>query len=125
MYGIVEIAGHQYKVKVGDLVDVEKLREESGKVVKFDQILFVGGETPRVGLPLVEGAQVVAKVLKHDKGRKIDVFKSKPGRYRKTKGHRQEYTALLITEIKDGQGKVDKIDPSVEPKCEPKCEEEE
>ena len=111
MYGIVEISGHQYKVKAGDLIDVEKLPEKLGKTIKFNEVLFVGGEVPQVGMPAVKGAQITAKILKHAKSKKVIVFKRSPGHYRKKKGHRQQYTALLITEIKDGQGKVDKVSP--------------
>ncbi len=110
MYGVVEIGGHQYRVKAGDVLDVEKLSNEAGSTVELDQVLYVGGEKPLVGLPTVEGAKISAKVIKHDRSRKIIVFKRKPGMYRRKNGHRQHYTALLITEVNDGQGNVDKID---------------
>ncbi len=110
MYGVVEIAGHQYRVKVGDLVDVEKLTTEAGETLSLDKVYFVGGTKALVGLPLVTGASVKVKVLKHDKGEKILMMKRKPGKYRKKRGHRQNYTALLVTEINNGQGQVEKID---------------
>ena len=110
MYGIVEIAGHQYQVQAGDLVDVEKLKVEAGTDVIFDQVLFIGGkvagEKPLVGLPTVAGAKVTARVIRHDRSRKVIVFKRRPGAWRRKKGHRQEYTALLITEINDGSGNI-------------------
>ncbi len=112
MYGIVEIAGHQYKVQAGDLIDVEKLTNEVGSTVNFDKVYFIGGEKPQIGLPTVNGAKVTAKVLMHDRSRKLIVFKRKPGRYKRKNGHRQHFTALLITEITDGSGKVTKIDAS-------------
>lgn len=110
MYGIVEISGHQYKVKTGDLIDVEKLKMEVGKTIEFEA-LFIGGEFPQVGTPTIKGARVAAQIFKHDVGRKLTVFRRSPGHYRKKRGHRQEYTALLITKIDDGQGKIDKMDP--------------
>ena len=110
MYGVVEISGHQYRVKAGDVLDVEKLSSEAGSTVEFDQVLFIGGEKPQVGLPTVEGAKITAKVIRHDKSRKIIIFKRKPGMYRRKNGHRQQYTALLITEVADGNGNNDKID---------------
>lgn len=110
MYGVVEIGGHQYKVKAGDLIDVQKLTEEAGNTVDFDKVLFVGGDKAVVGTPTVAGAKVTAKVIKHDCSRKIIIFKRKPGAYKKKNGHRQPYTALLITELADGQGNTDKID---------------
>lgn len=110
MYGVVEISGHQYKVQAGDVLDVEKLSNEAGSSVELDKVLFIGGEKPQVGLPTVSGATITAKVIKHEKSRKIIAFKRKPGMYQKKMGHRQQYTALLITEINDGNGNVTKID---------------
>ena len=102
MYSVVEIKGHQYKLSPGDLVDVELLETEVGKTVTFDDVYLVGGEKTLVGFPKVAGAKVTAKVLRHGRGRKIIVLKRAPGRYRKKNGHRQHYTALLITEVSDG-----------------------
>jgi large subunit ribosomal protein L21 len=112
MYGIVEVSGHQYKVQAGDLIDVQKLSQEEGAELELDQVLFIGGDKPQVGLPLVKGATIKAKVVRQARSRKIVVFKRKPGRYKRKNGHRQHYTALLITEIQDGQGQSAKIDPS-------------
>ena len=109
MYGVVEIAGHQYKVKAGDLIDVQKLSDEVGTDITLDKVLFVGGENVSVGTPIVEGASMKARVVKTDRARKIIVFKRKPGLYKKKNGHRQHYTSLLITEMTDGSGKKDKI----------------
>ena len=111
MYGIVEVSGHQYKVQAGDLIDVQKLNQELGETVEFNDVLFIGGDKPQVGLPTVSGAKVTVKVVRQAKDRKIIVFKRKPGMYQKRMGHRTHYTALLVTEVTDGQGNVDKIDP--------------
>ncbi len=111
MYGIVEIGGHQYKVQPGDLLDVQKLNDEEGSTIELNKVLFVGGkDQPLVGAPTVDGATVTAKIIKHDRSRKIIVFKRKPGGYKRKKGHRQNYTALLITELNNGNGKTEKID---------------
>jgi len=110
MYGVVEIGGHQYRVQAGDVLDVQKLSDEAGSTIELDKVLFVGGETALVGAPTVEGAKVTAKVIKHDRSRKIIVFKRKPGAYRRKNGHRQHYTSLLITELSDGQGNTAAID---------------
>ena len=110
MYGVVEIGGHQYKVQAGDVLDVEKLgSSEEGSTIEFDKVLFVGGDKPVVGGPTVSGAKVVAKVVRHDRDRKKIVFVRKPGLYQKKRGHRQNYTCLVITEINDGQGNSVKI----------------
>lgn len=111
MYGVVEIGGHQYKVQAGDVLDVEKLSaQEEGATIELDKVLFVGGDKPVVGQPTVEGAKVTAKVVRHDRDRKKIVFVRKPGLYQKKRGHRQNYSFLVITEINDGQGNVSKID---------------
>jgi large subunit ribosomal protein L21 len=110
MYGVVEISGHQYKVQAGDLIDVEKLAKDAGSTVELDQVLFIGGDKPAVGAPVVKGAKVTAKVIMHDRSRKLIVFKRRPGGYKRRNGHRQHFTALLITEINDGNGNVTKID---------------
>lgn len=110
MYSVVEIGGHQYKVQAGDLIDVEKLNKEAGSMIELDQVLFIGGEKPLVGSPTVNGAKVTAKVIMHDRSRKVIVFKRKPGAYKRKNGHRQHFTALLITEINDGNGNKASID---------------
>lgn len=109
MYGVVEISGHQYKVQAGDIIDVQRIDHEVGKDVDFD-VLFVGGDSPQVGKPTVNGAKVSAKVIRQDRSRKVIVFKRKPGLWQKKRGHRQHYTSLLITQLTDGSGKSDKID---------------
>jgi large subunit ribosomal protein L21 len=110
MYGIVKIGGHQYKVKPGDVIDVQKLQDEEGKSIELDEVLFVGGEKPQVGAPTVQGAKIKAQVIRQARSRKMIIFKRKPGLYQKKNGHRQHYTGLLITELEDGQGGVAKIE---------------
>lgn len=110
MYSVVEIKGHQYKVKAGDMIDVEKIEAEVGKTIAFDKVLLVGGTTTIVGVPTVGGATVTAQVVRQARTRKILVLKRKPGAYRKKNGHRQCYTGLLITEISDGKGGVSKAE---------------
>lgn len=111
MYNVVEIQGHQYKVGPGDLIDVDRIESAKvGETVEFDQVLFISGETPKLGRPVVEGAKVKAKVLRQARDRKIIVLKRKPGKYRKVRGHRQSYTGLLVTEVTGADGKTVKID---------------
>ena len=109
MYGIVEISGHQYRVKAGDVIDVEKIEGESGASLSFDRVLFVGGDSVQVGTPLVAGATVKAEVVRQGKSKKVLGARRSPGLYFKRKNHRQLYTALLITELSDGQGKTETI----------------
>ena len=112
MYGVVELSGHQYKVAPGDIIDVQKLNVEAGAEYETDQVLFVSGDAPQVGKPTVSGAKIKAKVIKQARSRKLLVFKRKAGLYQKKHGHRTSYTALLITEIDNGAGQVEKIDAS-------------
>ena len=91
MYAVIKTGGKQYSVKVGDVVYVEKLNAEDNSEVTFDQVLAVGEEgSVKVGAPVVEGATVVAKVVKNGKGKKIVVFKYRPKKDSKSlQGHRQ------------------------------------
>jgi large subunit ribosomal protein L21 len=111
MYTVVEIKGHQYKLKAGDMIDVERIEAEEGATLTFDQVLLVGGGAKTlVGAPTIGGAKVTAKVVKQGRTRKILVLKRKPGGSRRKNGHRQCFTGLLITEINDGQGGVAKAE---------------
>ena len=97
MKAIFVTGGKQYYVSEGDVIYVEKLEVESGKDVEFTDVLMVG-ET--VGTPNVEGAKVVCTAEKNGKAKKITVFKFHPKKkYRKTQGHRQPYTKLVVKKI--------------------------
>ena len=97
MKAIFKTGGKQYYVSIGDVVYVEKLDTEAGKEIEFTDVLMVDG---KVGNPYVKGAKVVCNVEKHGKQKKIVVFKYNPKKkYRKTQGHRQPYTKLVVTKI--------------------------
>ncbi|MFH5499280.1 50S ribosomal protein L21, partial [Listeria monocytogenes] len=97
MYAIIETGGKQIKVEAGQEIYVEKLAGEVGDVVTFDKVLFVGGDSAKVGVPFVEGATVTAKVEKQGRAKKLTVYKYKPKKnYHKKQGHRQPYTKLTI-----------------------------
>ncbi len=100
MFAIFVTGGKQYKVSEGDVIFVEKLGVEEGEKVTFDQVLCVSGDTLTVGAPYVEGATVVATVVKNGKSKKIDVIKYKAKKNEKKKiGHRQDYTKIQIEKI--------------------------
>ena len=100
MYAVIKTGGKQLRVEEGQTILVEKLAAEVDSTVTFDEVVLVGGETTKVGAPLVAGATVTAKVVAQGKGKKITVFKYKPKKdYRKTIGHRQNYTKVEITNI--------------------------
>ncbi len=102
MYAVLETGGKQYKVMVGQTVDVERLEAEVGDAIEMDQVLMIVDEEDiKVGKPVLESAAVMATVVEHGKGRKVIVFKYRAKqRYRVKKGHRQEYTRLRIDAIK-------------------------
>ncbi|MCW6653659.1 50S ribosomal protein L21 [Aerococcaceae bacterium NML210727] len=100
MYAIIKTGGKQVKVEVGQSIFVEKLDVEAGDKVTFDEVVLVGGETTKVGTPLVEGATVEATVEKQGRAKKVVTFKYKRRKdsHRK-QGHRQPYTKLVIDAI--------------------------
>ncbi|HHT47236.1 MAG TPA: 50S ribosomal protein L21 [Firmicutes bacterium] len=101
MYAIIETGGKQYRVSEGTVCDVEKLDTGIGEEVVFDKVLLINNEErTEVGKPYLTGRKVSAKVLAHDKGKKIIVFKFKPKKnYRRKKGHRQPFTRIIIEKI--------------------------
>jgi large subunit ribosomal protein L21 len=101
VYAIVRAGGKQYRVEKGAVVYLERIETPVGGTVTLDEVLLVGGEGEvRVGSPRVEKASVVATVLDQGRGQKIRVFKYKKRKhYRRTRGHRQSYTALRIDAI--------------------------
>lgn len=101
MYAIVENGGKQYKAVPGSTIEVDRMQIEEGTKVDLSKVLLISGEDEvKVGAPTIEGASVKATVIEHFKGRKIIVFKYIPReRYRRKRGHRQQYTRLQIDEI--------------------------
>ena len=102
MYAIVETGGKQYQVEEGRYVDVELLDAEQNVKLVFDKIIMiVNGKKSKVGQPYVSGASVEGIVVKHDKAKKIIVFKQRPKKgYRKKQGHRQSFTRVMISKIR-------------------------
>jgi len=101
VYAIVKTGGHQYKVAVGDQLNVEKLPVEAGQTVELSEVLMVSDDDRvTVGTPFVAGATVKATVVNQHRGDKIVVFKYKAKkRYRRKMGHRQDLTRLAIDAI--------------------------
>lgn len=98
MYAVIETGGKQYKVQEGDVIQVERLNDDASK---FDKVLAIGGEEPKFGAPLVDGASVSYELLGESKAKKIIVFKMKRRKsYRRKQGHRQIYSTVKITGIK-------------------------
>jgi large subunit ribosomal protein L21 len=100
VYAIIRDRGTQYRVEVGQVLEIALLDVEPGSQVEFGEVLLVGGEITQVGAPALDGVKVVANVVGDVKGEKIVVFKYKnKKRYRRRTGHRQQYTRVKISDI--------------------------
>ncbi len=102
MKAVVKTGGKQYTVTEGETLRVEKLDGNVGATINLDEVLSVGeGSEIKLGTPTVEGASVRAEIIEHGRGKKIVVFKKKRRKgYKKKQGHRQDFTAIRIQDIK-------------------------
>ena len=104
MYAVISTGGKQYKVSEGETVRVEKMPGDVGTSVSFDRVLlWSDGETVKVGQPTLPGAIVDGHIVEQGKAKKIIVSKYKRRkRYRRKRGHRQQFTAFKVDAIKAG-----------------------
>ena len=101
MYAIIRTGGKQYRVAEGQTLRVEKLPQAEGEAVAFDEVLMLGGDSPKIGQPTVAGAKVEGKIKSHYRGPKLIVFKFRRRKnYRVKNGHRQPYTDVVITAVR-------------------------
>ena len=102
MFAIVETGGKQYQAEEGRYLDVELLDGEKDSKVVFDKVvMIVNGKKSKVGQPYVAGASAEGTIVKHDKEKKIIVYKQRPKKgYRKKQGHRQGFTRVMISKIR-------------------------
>ena len=101
MYAVIKTGGKQYRVVPGEKLKVEKLAGDVGSDIVLDQVLMVAdGDKVSVGAPMVKGASVKATVISHGRHDKVMIFKMRRRKhYRKTQGHRQDYTEIQIQDI--------------------------
>lgn len=101
MYAVIETGGKQYRVSEGDRIRVEKLDAADGDIITIDKVIMLGrDDAPVFGSPFVSGAVVKAKVAEHGKEDKVIIFKYRRKKnYRRFRGHRQQYTDLVIESI--------------------------
>jgi large subunit ribosomal protein L21 len=110
MYAVIESGGKQYRVQPGDIIQVEKLEGDVGAAVKFDNILFASkaaGDNAQIwlGKPYLSGASVQAEIVGQGRDEKILIIKMKRRKqYRRTQGHRQYQTQILVTAVDNGAG---------------------
>lgn len=105
-YAVIKTGGKQYRVAAGDKLRIEKLPGAVGDTVTFGEVLLVGaeGSALQIGRPLLAGAAVEAKITAQDREKKIIIFKFRRRKnYRRKTGHRQPFTAVLITGIRSGK----------------------
>ena len=102
MLAVIRTGGKQYLVSPDQKIKIEKIKKKEGQEVVFNEVLLLEkGKKIELGTPLIKGAKVTGKVLRHGKAKKVIVFKYKPKtRYKKKLGHRQLYTEVEITTIK-------------------------
>jgi large subunit ribosomal protein L21 len=100
MFAVIRTGGKQYKVVQDDVLNIEKVAGEVGAELKLGEVLLLGGEAPKTGKPLVDGASVTAEILAQGKGEKVVAFKKRRRKdtHRK-RGHRQCFTKIKITAI--------------------------
>jgi large subunit ribosomal protein L21 len=121
MYAVIRAGGKQYRVAPGDVIRVEKLATGTDGQVEFPEVLAVSAEAGQIGKPQSD-ARVVGQVVGEGRGAKILVFHYKRKKqYKKLRGHRQDFTAVRITEIGfDGQSfkapELEKKQPKVKTK---------
>ncbi len=101
MYAVIKTGGKQYRVSSGEKIKVEQIPADVGSQITLDQVLMVAdGEKVSIGAPLVAGATVQATVVAHGRGDKVHIFKMRRRKhYRKSGGHRQNYTEIQIDKI--------------------------
>ena len=100
MFAVLKTGGKQYKVAPEQRVRVEKLEGNVGDTIEFNEVLLAGGDSVKIGTPLLEGAKVVGTITDQGRGDKIVVFKLKRRKnYRRKQGHRQAYTEIRVDKI--------------------------
>ena len=101
MYAIFDTGGKQYQAEQGAVLQVESLEGEVGTTIELPNVRFIQSDpSPIVGQPTIPNALIKAEILRHGRTRSIMVFKKKRRKnYRRTKGHRQDFTQIRIAEI--------------------------
>lgn len=101
MYAVIKTGGKQYKVVVGQKLNVEQIPADIDSQIVLEEVLMIAeGDQVSIGAPLVAGAKVTATVVSHGRGEKVSIFKMRRRKhYQKHQGHRQNFTELRIDAI--------------------------
>ena len=104
MYAVVRTGGKQYKVTKDAVLQVESLVGDVGSKLTLGEVLLLGGDSPKLGAPLVKGASIECEILEHGQGEKVVAFKKKRRKntHRK-RGHRQHFTTVKVLGITGGK----------------------
>ena len=124
MFAVIKAGGKQYRVAAEDVIRIDRVEAEPGKVIEFGEVLLLGGDTPQVGVPTVSGAMVAGVVVQHTRGDKVIAFKKRRRKNsRRKRGFRHDFSVIRITEILTNGAKPAK-EPPLRPKREPKVKAE-
>jgi large subunit ribosomal protein L21 len=100
MYAVIQAGGRQYRIAPGEVLRLPHLQGTTGETVEFSNVLLVGGDSAAIGTPHVAGAKVVGKVVRQGRDKKVITYKfARRKGYEKIRGHRQDYTDVLIKDI--------------------------
>ncbi len=101
MLAVIKTGGKQYLVSPGQKIKIEKIAKKEGSEISFPQVLLLEkGKKIEIGTPLIKGVKVIGKIVRHDKAKKVIIFKYKAKkRYKVKKGHRQPFTEIEILKI--------------------------
>jgi large subunit ribosomal protein L21 len=120
MFAVIKAGGKQYRVVAEDVIRIDRVATEPGKVISFGEVLLLGGDTPQIGAPTVSGATVAGEVLQHTRGDKVIAFKKRRRKNsRRKRGSRHEFSVIRITEILTNGAKPSE-NPPERPKRAPK-----
>jgi len=100
MYAVIKHGGKQYKVKVGDILELDRIDAEPKSTIEINEVLLIKGDDTKIGTPTVENAKVIAEVINHGRGKKVIIFKKRRRKNSKKKrGFRRDFTRVKIKEI--------------------------
>ena len=116
MFAIIETGGKQYQVTEGRYGDIELLENDvDSKVVFENVVMLVNGKKSKVGQPYVKNASVEGSVVKHDRDKKVLVYKQRAKKgYRRKQGHRQNFTRVMINKIRTTAKKAETAQETTE-----------
>ncbi|HWL30553.1 MAG TPA: 50S ribosomal protein L21 [Xanthobacteraceae bacterium] len=132
MFAVIKAGGKQYRVVEDQLLQVEGVKGEPGEIVQIADVLMLGGDTPQLGTPTIEGASVAVEIVGHGRGPKVIAFKKRRRKNsRRKRGHRQDFVLIRISEILTGGAKPTKgakpkakAKPKSKAKAEPAAEQD-